>query len=317
MQARLIAYPPDSAAIVCRPPADVALVIGRAADAGLRLDHSSVSREHAELAFRDGVWRMRDLGSKNGSFLHGGRITDAALGRECWLRFGDVYCEFAPITDEQAAAEAAGQAARRAVVTARTARIERLTRQEGSEGTSAQALLDDSLRSVLELAQCERGFVLLDKGDGLQVRASRSIDPSQLRASEFAGSVGAVRRALDERRPVVVNANGRESWLSGRDSVVAAGISALACLPLLEGGEAFGAIYADRVRPGPAITTLDLELLQAFVEGAAVWIAAQRTSALLAAQTPRPGRPATDWDGIIAAHGADAPGTPASEAGAA
>ena len=231
MQARLIAYPPDSAAIVCRPPADVALVIGRAADAGLRLDHSSVSREHAELAFRDGVWRMRDLGSKNGSFLDGGRITDAALGRECWLRFGDVYCEFPPITD--------------------------------------------------------------------------------------AGSVGAGRRALDERRPVVVNDIGRESWLSGRDSVVAAGISALACLPLLEGGEAFGAIYADRVRPGPAITTLDLELLQAFVEGAAVWIAAQRTSALLAAQTPRPGRPATDWDGIIAAHGADVPGTPASEAGAA
>ena len=306
MQARLIAYPPDSAAIVCRPAADGALRIGRADDAGLRLDHPSVSREHAELSFRDGAWRLRDLDSKNGSFLDGGRVADAVLGRDCWLRFGDVYCEFAPLTDEQAAAEAAGQAARRAVVTARTARIERLTRQEDSEGTSAQALLDDSLRSVLELAQCERGFVLLDKGKGLQVRASRSIDPSQLRGSAFAGSVGAVRRALDQRRPVVVNDIGRESWLSDRDSVVAAGISALVCLPLLEGGEAFGAIYADRVRPGPAITTLDLELLEAFVEGAAVWIAAQRTRALLAAQTPRPGRASTDWDGIVAAHGGDA-----------
>ena len=309
MQARLIAYPPDSAAIVCRPQAEGALRIGRAADAGLRLDHPSVSREHAELGFREGAWRLRDLGSKNGSFVDGGRVGDAALSGECWLRFGDVYCEFVPLTEQQAAAEAAGQAARRAVVTARTARIEKLTRQEDSDGTSAQALLDDSLRSVLELAQCERGFVLLDKGDGLQVRASRALDPTQLHTSAFAGSVGAVRRALEQGRPVVVNDIGRESWLSGRESVIAAGISALVCLPLLEGGKAFGAIYADRVGPGPAITTLDLELLEAFVEGAAVWIAAQRTSALLAAHTPRPGRATTDWDGILAAHDAGAPAT--------
>ena len=307
MQARLIAYPPDSAAIVCQPLAGGALRIGRAADAGLRLDHPSVSREHAELEFGDGAWRLRDLRSKNGSFVDGGKVGEATLARECWLRFGDVYCEFAPLTDEQAAAEAAGQAARRAVVTARTARIERLTRQEDSDGTSAQALLDDSLRSVLDLAQCDRGFVLLDKGNGLHVRASQALDPSGLRASDFAGSVGAVRRSLEQGRPVVVNDIGRESWLSERDSVVAAGISALVCLPLLDGGRAFGAIYADRVRPGPAITTLDLELLGAFVEGAAVWIAAQRTSALLAAQTPRPARDVTDWDGIVAAHGSAEP----------
>lgn len=303
MQARLIAYPPDSAAIVCRPTAGVALAIGRAPGAGLHLDHPSVSREHAELVAVDGMWRLRDLGSKNGSFVDGGKVAETAIARECWLRFGDVYCEFAPLSEEAAAAEQAGQATRRAEVTARTARIERMTRQDAPDGSATQALLDDSLRSVLELAQCERGFVLMDRGDGLQVRASRALDPSQLRETAFAGSVGAVRRALEEGRPVVVNDIGRESWLSGRESVIRAGLSALVCLPLLDGGQAFGAIYADRVRAGPPITTLDLELLEAFVEGAAVWIAAQRTSALLAAQTPRPGRAATDWQGIVAAHG--------------
>lgn len=303
MQARLIAYPPDSAAIVCRPTAGVALSIGRAPDAGLRLDHPSVSREHAELVRTDGAWRLRDLGSKNGSFVDGGKVSETAIARECWLRFGDVYCEFAPLSEEQLAAEAAGQANRRAAVTARTARIEQLTRQDAGAGSGTQALLDDCLRSVLELAQCERGFVLMDRGDGLQVRASRALDPSRLRETAFAGSVGAVRRALEEGRPVVVNDIGRESWLSGRESVIKAGLSALVCLPLLDGGESFGAIYADRVRPGPPITTLDLELLEAFVEGAAVWIAAQRTSALLAARTPQPERAATDWQGIVAAHG--------------
>jgi GAF domain-containing protein len=105
---------------------------------------------------------------------------------------------------------------------------------------------------------------------------------------------------------VVVNDVGGEAWLASRQSVVAAGLSALACLPLLEDGRAFGAIYVDRVRPGPAITELDLELLQAFVEGAAVWIAAQRAAAMLDGGGAGREHPATRWDGIVAAH-ADTP----------
>lgn len=294
MQARLIAYPPESAAVVRHLGAGQALRIGRAEGSDLRLEHPSISREHAELSANDAGWRLRDLGSKNGSFLDGSAVDDTPIAGECWLRFGDVYCEFAPLSQAQAEAEAQGQVARRAAVTARTARIQRLT--------GLHDLIDDSLRAVLDLAQCERGFVLLDQGDGLAVRASLALDPARLAAREFSGSVGAVRRALETGRPVVVNDIGGEAWLAERQSVAAAGLSALACLPLLEGGDAFGAIYVDRVRPGPAITELDLELLQAFVEGAAVWIAAQRAAALLDASDHRKERPVTRWEGIVAAH---------------
>jgi hypothetical protein len=294
MQARLIAYPPESAAVVRHLGVGRALRIGRAEGCDLRLEHPSISREHAELSANDDGWRLRDLGSKNGSFLDGSAVDDTPIAGECWLRFGDVYCEFAPLSDAQAEAEAQGQVARRAAVTARTARIQRLT--------GLHDLIADSLRSVLELAQCERGFVLLDQGDGLAVRASLALDPELLAAREFSGSIGAVRRALETGRPVVVNDVGGQAWLASRQSVAAAGLSAIACLPLLEDGRAFGAIYVDRVRPGPAITDLDLELLQAFVEGAAVWIAAQRAVAMLDRSEPGRERPATRWDGIIAAH---------------
>jgi len=295
MQARLIAYPPDCAAVVRHLGAGQALRIGRAEGCGLRLEHPSISREHAELSANDDGWRLRDLGSKNGSFLDGSPVDETPIAGECWLRFGDVYCEFAPLSQAEAEAEAQGQVARRAAVTARTARIQRLT--------GLHDLIEDSLRAVLELAQCERGFVLLDQGDGLAVRASLALDPTRLAAREFSGSVGAVRRALETGLPIVANDIGGEAWLAARHSVVAAGLSALACLPLLEDGRAFGAIYVDRVRPGPAITELDLELLQAFVEGAAVWIAAQRTATLLDARAGDRGeRPPTRWDGIVAAH---------------
>ena len=290
MQACLTAYPPDQAAITCTPEQGRTLRIGRTVDDGLRLDHPSISRTHAELRFLDGGWRLRDLESKNGSFVDGIRVREATLVRPSWLRLGDVYCEFTPLSEADVIAARAGEQTRRASVTARTARL------QGAE--LLEDLLDASLRGVVELAQCQRGFVLLTQGAHLAIRASLALDPAQLSARTFSGSVGAIRRALAERRSVVANDIGLDPWLAGRASVVAAGLNALVCLPLLDGDRALGAIYADRLQPGPAITTLDLELLEAFAETASLWIAARRTSDLLGGDSQ-----ALQWDAILAAHG--------------
>ena len=288
MLARLIAYPPEHAAIVRQLRQGETLRVGRAADAGLRIDHPSVSRAHAELVGSDGGWRLRDLDSKNGTFAEGHRVSgEARLAEPCWLRFGDVHCEFAPLAEAELAAEEHGRQLRRAAATAHTARIERLTRLGD--------LLDATLRSVLELAQCGRGFLLLADGEDFRVRASLSLDAQRLAAREFAGSVGAVRRTLAQRAPIVANDTAREAWLAARASVVEAGIRALVCLPLLEGERVLGAVYADRTEDGPAITTLDLDLLQAFTEHAAVWIAARQASEQLDRQAPQ-------WARIVAAH---------------
>ena len=293
MQARLTAYPPSQAAITCPLDAGGTLRIGRGVDCGLRLEHPSISRAHAEIVFSDGAWRLRDLGSKNGSFVDGIQVREAALAQACWLRLGDLYCEFTPLSAAEAAAEASGLRRRRAQVTAGTARLDGLQHLED--------LLDASLRGVVELAQCERGFVLLAQGERFAIRASLALSPAQLSAQQFSGSVGAIRRALEQRGSVVVNDIALDPWLATRASVVAAGLNALVCLPLLDGSRALGAIYADRVRPGPAINTLDLELLEAFAETASLWISARRSSDLLAG-----GEDALQWDAIVAAHEAAA-----------
>jgi len=291
MQARLIAYPPDNAAITRWIAPGDRLRIGRTPDCGLTLDHPSVSRSHAELEFRDASWHLHDLGSKNGSFVDGVAAQDASLDQSGWLRFGDVHCELALFEPAQAAVMRSREYERRARSTAMTLQIARKANRD--------SLPDDILRGVLELAGCSRGFLLLAAGDDYAVRASLIrdggvFDPDALKARTFSGSIGAVQRALQRGEPVAINHVASDPWLSGRESVVAMGLQSLVCLPLLDGVRVLGAVYADRREPGEPITQLDLELLAAFAESAAVWLLAGQALAALDA-APR-------WNTIVSAH---------------
>ena len=56
------------------------MIVGRTADAAVRIDHALVSRQHAEL-WRDAAGRLhvRDLNSRNGTFVNGQPVKDHAL----------------------------------------------------------------------------------------------------------------------------------------------------------------------------------------------------------------------------------------------
>jgi DNA-binding winged helix-turn-helix (wHTH) protein len=50
-------------------------IVGRDAGSSIRLDSPKVSRQHAKLVVRGGCATVEDLGSKNGSFVRGIRLT--------------------------------------------------------------------------------------------------------------------------------------------------------------------------------------------------------------------------------------------------
>src|SRR4249919_4177115 len=145
MPARLTAYLPDNAAAVCLLRTQARVRIGRGSDCDFRLVHPSISRRHAELSLEQDQWRLADVGSKNGCFLDGVRTDWAVLDRATWLRFGDVHCEFAPLSDE-----AADAAEKRLSVKRGNSTIlaERLAQQ-----TSLPDLLAETLRATVELAE--------------------------------------------------------------------------------------------------------------------------------------------------------------------
>ncbi len=67
--------------LVLPAPGPLPLSIGRATGSGLRLNHASVSRRHAQLRGSASGWTLRDLGSANGTWVNGCRVTDAVRVR--------------------------------------------------------------------------------------------------------------------------------------------------------------------------------------------------------------------------------------------
>jgi len=69
--------------------------IGRSQDGQLVVLASSVSREHAELKQNDAGWTVKDLGSRNGTFVNGQRMNGKhPLPARAVLKIGDVAMWF-------------------------------------------------------------------------------------------------------------------------------------------------------------------------------------------------------------------------------
>lgn len=68
--------------------------IGRAESADLRVESVEVSREHAEIFERSGLWLMRDLGSTNGTQVNGKPIKETLLADGDILRVAETELTF-------------------------------------------------------------------------------------------------------------------------------------------------------------------------------------------------------------------------------
>src|SRR3954453_12122628 len=77
-------------------PAGRSLVVGRGVSSDIAIYDPTISRRHAELVVgADGV-QVKDLGSSNGTFINGARITAARLGLEDTVTFGKVVFRLTP-----------------------------------------------------------------------------------------------------------------------------------------------------------------------------------------------------------------------------
>ena len=74
--------------------AEELITVGRAPENVIQLDDFSVSSRHAELRAADKSYRLRDLGSTNGTRVNGNPATEILLRHGDRVRFGGIQARF-------------------------------------------------------------------------------------------------------------------------------------------------------------------------------------------------------------------------------
>jgi adenylate cyclase len=74
------------------------LVVGRAVTSDVPIYDPTISRRHAEILLTEGGVRVTDLGSSNGTFLNGAKITEAEAGANDVVTFGKVAFRVKEVT---------------------------------------------------------------------------------------------------------------------------------------------------------------------------------------------------------------------------
>jgi adenylate cyclase len=129
------------------------LVLGRALSSDLPVLDPTVSRRHAELSVQANEVALRDLGSSNGTFVNGARVSDARLVAGDRIVFGKILFELrqlSPVLIDDDSAETMRRAARAGTTIIRQVPVPDAdqTLERALRASGVQAAIDDTAVAV-------------------------------------------------------------------------------------------------------------------------------------------------------------------------
>jgi adenylate cyclase len=293
-------------------PAGRAVLVGRAATSDVPIYDPTISRRHAELALAPNGVQVRDLGSSNGTFLNGSRITEATGVDGDVVTFGKVAFHVREVTPPGArpAVEAAsfagappGATIMRPVPVAETPlatgqraggaapltvegasleerRARRLAvlldiSKELSRHQDVDKLLHKVVDITFQVMNVDRVSILMAEpgSDELIPRVSHN------RLVDEAVSGGSrhvprsiARKAVEERLAILTDNAATDERFKGK-SIVMQSVRSAMCAPLMgHDAKVLGIIYVDNLSATNSFNDEDLDFLIAFSGIAAVAI---------------------------------------------
>ena len=273
------------------------ITIGRESASDVSLNHASVSRRHCVIEREGDNFKIRDLGSSNGTFVNGQPVNEKMLNHADQVRIGSIALLFlieetddttsdhlVRFDDSQPINESAKQLRPEALlhqteVVVDLSQHERLTRDLGvlvkigtriSRLRRTQELVREILDSIFDVVPVDRGAILLSQGE----KEFSLIHGKHRReqATEVSVSRTVVEHVLREGVAILTNDIATSESLSTAESLVAAQISSLICVPLIVFDKTLGVIYLDTSDPIIRFDEAHLQLVAAIAGMAAVSI---------------------------------------------
>lgn len=255
--------------------------LGRNTDCDIPLTGKQVSRQHAHFFNQDGNYYLQDLGSSNGTFLNGKRLTphvSSLVTERDTFQIGPYLFGLRATAGSAAPAAETPETSLvvREMVSATTlpdklfaqdaaAKLQVVLEiaQQLARTLELDPLLDKLLEQLMKLLpQADRILVILCEEDRLVLRAQRTRkgpDPSRL---SFSRTI--VKRALDDGVGLLSEDLQSDQSYPPTHSIMSLDLHSLICVPLInQDGKRLGVIQVDRFCRGFGFNVEDLHLLTA------------------------------------------------------
>jgi serine phosphatase RsbU (regulator of sigma subunit) len=247
-------------------------LIGRRPDSTIFLESLAVSREHAAVLCEGDDYFVEDVGSSNGTFVNGRKITGRVpLTENDTLQIGPYTFALQPSPGRRTADSDM------IIRTQVNAVPGNLTLFAQNPGLKLQVVMEiaQHLARTLELdpllgklldhlfrlfPQADRAMILLEEKGHLVVRAQRARGSTE--PTDFPYSRSLVKKALEEGVGILSEDVGGDERFASTATLLRLNLRSLLCVPLLgHEGRHLGVLQLDSSRPGTAFHGDDLELL--------------------------------------------------------
>lgn len=260
--------------------------IGRASDCSIPIKDRYLSRKHAEFVAVGGTWLLKDLGSANGTYVNGTRVSDdVPLKPGDRIRLGDTEIVFGTSEPTSDKFRAISDTAERPKIAIPVQEIEKTPTAETDVtrlltlNLLARELIEDKPMSQLfgfivdrvmqHLGPSRAAIALLD-ADGksfrqVEVRRADRSDESELTISHTLLST-----LVEEKKALAFVDVSVDEKLSAAQSIVMQGIRSILAAPLIIGDSVVGLLYVDYLLQQRSISADDVRLLAQIARFAAI-----------------------------------------------
>lgn len=287
---RGLSFPSQAVLLVINPSGNrqrvnlspVPFMMGRQADSHLVLRDNRASRQHAQIVQENGAFYIEDLQSRHGVLVNGDKVNQRRrLENGDQIEFGvqDSYKviftleegEIQKLLEQLGTTQRAGAPAnlsklRALVEVARTVQ----------SALSTQSVLSAVVDAALTVTGSQRGYLLLDEGDGLQIRVARDQSGAPVPANEQRVPAKLIAKALEERRDLLTMNLDQQIRYEGHGDTSGLPLRSVVCVPLVKvrpGGseetmvlstrhDTLGVLYLESRLGATDLTLGDRELLQ-------------------------------------------------------
>ncbi|MBU1220998.1 GAF domain-containing protein [Myxococcota bacterium] len=275
--------------------------IGRMPRNTIQILDRILSKVHAQIVkLKDGRYLIKDLGSLNGTYIRGQRITEYILEDGEEIAMGSTLLRFVSSADQKPAKDVEispdGVASQ----------IHQTIQAEGAENfppesaitdvnvvrrdyerlrishevatylgvqTDLNTLLAKILTKIFEIFACDRGIIFLPAGDGkMRPIVSRFRNQDDEEDGNIVVSQTILSNVVNNKEAVLSSDASMDSRFNTAKSIIIQGIRSTMSVPMIYGEKLLGVIYLDSQMATGAFSKKDLQLLTGIAAQAAMAI---------------------------------------------